>query len=343
MSTHATDLLFAGSLRLDIDMTSLVVLGLFTLLFLLLRKLVFAPFLEDVDARDERTGKMRESARSLRERAEALSEQYASQREEALNAAQNARRELRIEGLNQKEAQMGEAQEAAQASYDERSKTLHESFDKARKEALSQAEDIAKSIATQILGRAVVWMIGAIGVSTLWMSEAFAGAAENSDSAYLWNLANQGATILALVGCIIYFAGSGIKNSLKTRADELAAEIKAAQNAHAEAKLLLDEYEAKIAQLDEERAELLSKYRSQGEEERARLIEEGQHEAERIARDAERNLNNELIVMRRKIERELVERSLERAEELITQKINITDHNRLTQNYLSELDQAAKA
>jgi F-type H+-transporting ATPase subunit b len=320
-------------------MTSLVVLGLFTLLFLMLRKLVFAPFLEDVDARDERTGKMRESAQSLRERAEALSEQYATQRDEALNAAQDARRELRLEGLNQKEAQMGEAQEGAQASYEERSKALHDSFDKARKEALSQAEDIAKSIASQILGRAVMWVIAAIGTSTLWINDAFAGATEGSDhGTYLWNLANQGATILLLVGGIIYFAGSGIKSSLKTRADELAAEIKAAQSAHEEAKQLLDEYEAKIAQLDEERSELLSKYRSQGEEERARLIEEGQHEAERIARDAERNLNNELTMMRRKIERELVERSLERAEELITKKINITDHNRLTQNYLSELD-----
>ena len=46
--------------------------------------------------------------------------------------------------------------------------------------------------------------------------------------------------------------------------------------------------------------------------------------------------------MQQKIERELIDLSLARAEEMINNKLAMTDHTRLTQNYLSELDKAAR-
>ena len=42
--------------------------------------------------------------------------------------------------------------------------------------------------------------------------------------------------------------------------------------------------------------------------------------------------------MQRKIESELVESALKRAEELIVAKVSRADHNRLNQEYLSEIE-----
>jgi F-type H+-transporting ATPase subunit b len=329
-----------------LDSTSLIVLALFTLLFVMLRKLVFQPFLEDVDQRDERTVKMRESARELEERASSLRQDHLNALNDATQAAQEARRELRVEGLHSKEAHVGEAQAAAQASYQEKLGKLRASFEGARKEALSQADDLAKEIASKVLGRNIIWFIAAMGASALFAGEAHAAAnAEGGylfgliSSRYYYDLFNQALTLLVLLGAIIHFAGGQIKANLKGRADELAQEINAAQAAHDQAQELLSKYEGMIAQLESERAELLESYRAQGEEEKARLIEEGEREAERVTKDAQRQLDNELSAMQRDIERELVESSLARAEELILSKLNLTDHNRLTEGYLTELEQ----
>ena len=346
MSAPITEIIYAGAVRIDLDSTSLIILALFTLLFFILRKLVFHPFLEDVDQRDERTVKMRESASELEARAEALRQEHLNAVADATQSAQEVRRELRVAGLHDKEARVSEAQAEAQASYQERLGKLRASFEGARKDALSQADSLAKEIASKVLGRNVVWFIAALGgYALLGLPEAHAADAEGGylfgliQTEYYYNFFNQALTVLVLVGAAIYFAGGQIKANLKGRADELAQEINAAQGAHDQAQELLNKYEAMIAKLESEREELLNAYRAQGEEEKARLIAEGEREAERVTQDAQRQLDNELSSMQRDIERELVETSLARAEELIHSKLNLTDHNRLTEGYLAELEQ----
>lgn len=348
MNVSVNELLYAGAVRIDLDSTSLVILVLFTLLFFLLRSLVFHPFLEDVDQRDAKTVKMRETAEELEIRAEQLKEKHRSAVEAATLEAQEARRSLRVAGLHDKDERVSEAQAEAQAKYEEQAGKLNAQFESARETALSQADDLAKSIATKVLGRALVWMGLAFGVSSFMLnSKAFAGAtAGDSHSglpdSYFFDLANQGASLLLLVGVIVYFAGGKIKESLKNRADELAKEIAAAQNAHQQAQSLLNKYESLISSLESERESLLETYRAQGEQEKAKLIAEGKAEAERVAKDTQRSLENELASMQHKIEQELVDLSLSRAEDLILKNLKPTDHTRLTQGYLAELDQASR-
>lgn len=341
MSAPLTDIVYAGAVRIDLDSTSLIVLVLFAILFLTLRKLVFHPFLEDVDRRDERTVKMRENAADLDARAQKLQEEHRLALETATLKAQEARRELRVAGLHQKEAQVGAAQESAQATYQEQLNTLRGTFEGARTEALSQADDLARSIASKVLGRNLMWLLAIVGFSSsVFAPEALAGG--SSADSYQFDLLNQGISLLVLLGAIIYFAGGKIQESLKARAAELAQEINDAQAAHDNAQKLLDQYEGMIAQLERDGEELLATYRQQGEEEKAKLIAEGEREAERIAKDAQRQIDNELGSMQRQIERELVETSLSRAEELINSKLNLTDHNRLTESYLNELEKTQR-
>ena len=86
-----------------------------------------------------------------------------------------------------------------------------------------------------------------------------------------------------------------------------------------------------------ERAELINQYKTQGEEERAKLIEEGKREAQRISDNAVRAAENELAFMQQKIESELIEASLKRAQELLEKQVNFSDHRRLTQEYFKQV------
>jgi F0F1-type ATP synthase membrane subunit b/b' len=246
MNASVNELLYAGAVRIDMDSTSLVVLVLFTLLFFTLRKLVFHPFLEDADLRESKTVKMRETAEELEARASELKEKHRSAVEAATIEAQEARRELRVAGLHDKEDRVGKAQAEAQASYEAQSDKLNAQFESARKTALAQADDLAKSIAAKVLGRAVA-LIFAFGASSyLFATEALAGGDAHGTDTYLFDLANQGASLLLFVGLIVFLAGGKIKEGLKSRAESIAQEIESAQSAHEAAKKALDEYESLI-------------------------------------------------------------------------------------------------
>ena len=342
MNASVNELLYAGAVRIDLDSTSLIVLVLFTLLFFILRSLVFHPFLEDADLRESKTVKMRETAEELEARANELKEKHRLAIEAATLEAQEARRELRVSGLHDKEDRVGKAQAEAQSNYEAQSEKLNAQFENARTTALAQADDLAKSIAAKVLGRAVLFMLTFGASSYISISEAMAGGDSAGESTYLFDLANQGASLLLFVALIVFLAGSKIKEGLKSRAETLAQEIDAAQNAHDVAKKALDEYESLINAFEAERESLLATYRKQGEDEKAKLIAEGKAEADRVTKDAQRAAENELAAMQQKIERELIDLSLTRAEEMINTKLAMTDHTRLTQNYLSELDKAAR-
>ena len=127
-----------------------------------------------------------------------------------------------------------------------------------------------------------------------------AGGDSAGESTYLFDLANQGASLLLFVALIIFLAGGKIKEGLKSRAETLAQEIDAAQNAHDVAKKALDEYESLINAFEAERESLLATYRKQGEDEKAKLIAEGKAEADRVTKDAQGRQKTNLLQCNKK-------------------------------------------
>ena len=153
MQVLATEILQAsGSIRLDVDQTSLVILAAFVVLHQLLKRLVFKPYLEDVDARDVLTSQTMERCADLETKASELESRYEELSSAALADAQELRRTLRVEGLDDKETRVGQARKDAEESFAERSQAINDQFEPARSEALSQVDALAQEIKTKVLG-----------------------------------------------------------------------------------------------------------------------------------------------------------------------------------------------
>ena len=155
MNILAIEIVQAGGTRLDIDLTSLLILVILLVLFLALKALVFNPFLQDLDQRDVRTEQVRQTADELKSKADSLAEQYQAEVAQARNQAQEARRTLRVAGLEDKETRVAAAQKEANAHYESTSASLNNQFEKARSSALSQVDDLARQITSKVLGREV--------------------------------------------------------------------------------------------------------------------------------------------------------------------------------------------
>lgn len=144
-----------------------------------------------------------------------------------------------------------------------------------------------------------------------------------------------------LLGLVVHFARKPIARALAARADGVTREIDEAARLHAEAKALLDEYEGKMKTLDAESATLLTRYREEGEAEKARLIAEGEAEAARIKRETQRSIDNELARARKRVEVEIVDVAIAAAERTIREKLTPADQKRLTGDYLNALEETA--
>jgi len=149
----------------------------------------------------------------------------------------------------------------------------------------------------------------------------------------------QSIDTLVFVALIASLARKPIKEALAARSDAVANDINAAKALHDEARALLTRYEGLLSGLERERADLLAQYRAQGEAEKAALIEEGRRDAARLAADAQRAAENELLALQRKIEAELVDAALAKAEALLKTGVGALDHDRLTQDYIKQVEQ----
>ena len=150
----STDILLSG-LRLDVDGTFFIQLALLTALFFILNALVFQPFLQSLEIRDEKTSKTRARAQQLEERADELTSRLEESMSNAREAAQAARRTLRVEGLQERDAEVGMARTAQDEQLQRAQRELETQLESARGEAQSQVETLARSLASKALGRSV--------------------------------------------------------------------------------------------------------------------------------------------------------------------------------------------
>ena len=128
-----------------------------------------------------------------------------------------------------------------------------------------------------------------------------------------------------------------IAAALVQRRASVAKEIEEAQRMKAEAEARAKQYQAKLASLGEELETTRRALVEAGKGERDRIVKEAEEKAERMTKDAVFLLEQEVKQMRQDLVKETVEIAIAVAEEMLKKKITPSDHERLADEYLSEL------
>ncbi|MEW5908700.1 MAG: hypothetical protein AB1659_02740, partial [Thermodesulfobacteriota bacterium] len=83
---------------------------------------------------------------------------------------------------------------------------------------------------------------------------------------------------------------------------------------------------------------IIDQYKKQGEEAKARILKEAESAAEKIQDQARRNMEYELKEASTKIQVEIIEKALAKAESIIKGKISSKDQDRLIEDYLKKVE-----
>ncbi len=156
---ETADTLFAGSsggaVNLDFDLTFLVHLVAFAVLVMILKPLLFDPLMKVFEERERRTEGAKLLARRMDEKAGELLQRYEAELESIRRIAAEERERLRAEGtkleaqiLAEGRAEVARLVEQGRAKLDAERKVL-------RAELSTRSADIARDIASRVLGREV--------------------------------------------------------------------------------------------------------------------------------------------------------------------------------------------
>lgn len=124
---------------------------------------------------------------------------------------------------------------------------------------------------------------------------------------------------------------------LEARSDEVKNALEEARIAQAEAEARAQEYEDRLARLDDEIDAMKAEFKSQGEAEVKRLEQAGKHAAARIQKDAEDTIAAEYERAQQALKAEAAKIALDLAERDIRAGISAGDLGRLEQTFLDDM------
>ncbi len=161
-----------------------------------------------------------------------------------------------------------------------------------------------------------------------------ASAAEGSGAgALLWHAFN----LSLLLGIIVYFARSPLREVMASRRTQIESELEEARSNLERAESQLLEWQQRMGDLDRELDEIRAAVRSQAEGERDRILADAETGAERIRTNAVAAVEQEARRARDLLRTESAELALERAGEVIQQRIGEGDRDRLFDEFLTRL------
>lgn len=127
------------------------------------------------------------------------------------------------------------------------------------------------------------------------------------------------------------------RNFFSSRKKEIADELKELEDKKAAAEKQLAEYQARFDNLDQESRQIIEDYIKQGEEAKKRIIAQAEAQAEKLEDMAKRTIDQEFKTARVKLQKEISELAVERAEKVIQDAISSEDQEKLVDDYLKKV------
>lgn len=140
-----------------------------------------------------------------------------------------------------------------------------------------------------------------------------------------------------LAAVLVFILRKPISQALRSRIKSIQEQLENLEIQKVEAEKRLIQYNEKLSQLENEAAKIVDDYIKQGNEARAKIIKEAEQTAEKLQAQARRNIEHEFDQAKQKLQQEIVESSLQKAEESLKKEITAQDQDKLIDEYINKV------
>lgn len=142
---------------------------------------------------------------------------------------------------------------------------------------------------------------------------------------------------IVLAGGLFFLLRKPVAQALGARVKGIEEQLSELEAQKAAAEQKLAEYNQKFAQLEKESEGIVAEYVRQGEEAKARILEEAEAAAEKLKAQAQKNIESEIQRAKDRLQQEILDKALGQAEALIKSKIGAEDQEKLVDEYLAKV------
>ena len=142
-------------------------------------------------------------------------------------------------------------------------------------------------------------------------------------------------TVLAVA--LFFLLRKPLAKGLGARTAGIRDQLSGLEARKKEAEARLAAYTEKLAELDQEAERLVAEYVRQGNEAKERILLEAEQAAEKLEAQALRNIEHEFKTAKIKLQADILEKALVKAEEIIQERITAEDQDRLVDEYLEKV------
>jgi len=142
---------------------------------------------------------------------------------------------------------------------------------------------------------------------------------------------------VVLLAALIFILRKPISKALSSRIETIKEQLESLEAQKAEAEKKLAQYNEKLSELESEAEKIVQGYIQQGNEAKAKILKEAEATAEKLQLQAKRNIEHEFGKARQELQRDVVEKSLVQAEEMLKKTITDKDQDKLVNEYLDKV------
>jgi F-type H+-transporting ATPase subunit b len=142
---------------------------------------------------------------------------------------------------------------------------------------------------------------------------------------------------VVLAGALVFVLRKPVSQALSSRIKGIQEQLESLETQRAEAEKQLAQYNEKLSQLESEAVKIVDAYIKQGNEAKAKILKEAEQTAEKLRAQARRNIEHEFDKARQKLQQEVVESSLQKAEESLKKEITAKDQDKLIDEYINKV------
>nr|WP_269750888.1 ATP synthase F0 subunit B [Desulfosalsimonas propionicica] len=142
---------------------------------------------------------------------------------------------------------------------------------------------------------------------------------------------------IALVLILFFVLKKPLKQFLGDRIRLIKEQLDDLEAQKQETEKKLAEYNDRLSALSQEAEQIIDQYRQQGENLKEKILQEAQSAAGKLEEQARRNIEMEFAQAKLKLETEVFEKAIEKAEEKLKRETTPEDQEKLVQEYLTKV------
>jgi F-type H+-transporting ATPase subunit b len=140
-----------------------------------------------------------------------------------------------------------------------------------------------------------------------------------------------------LVIALFFLLRKPVSQALDSRIRGIKDQLSELEAKKKDAEKELAKYTERLSHLEQEAEKLIEEYIRQGNEAKARIIDEAKKTVEKLEEQARRNIEHEFKQAKIKLQQDILEKALVNAETLIKNNITIQDQDKLVDEYLDKV------